>query len=162
MRPVINSRKHYVQLSLGVTALGAITKLDIIKAVKVEDIAAASDVREGSVIKAVFVELWITSDDVTQSTSTITLEKKPASAPAMTAGQSALLDDYPNKKNVLYTTQGLVSPKTGSNPIPILRQWFKIPKGKQRFGLADQLVLNLHAVSDGINFCGFFTYKEYF
>jgi len=162
LRAPITSVKHYVQLSLANVALGAISKVAIADAVDVQNIAAVSEVREGSVIKAVYVELWVTSDDATQSSGTVTLEKKPAQTPAMTAGQSSALMTYPNKKNILYTTQGLFASKTVGNPIPIMRGWFKIPKGKQRFGFDDQLVLNLHAVSDGLNFCGFFVYKEYY
>ncbi len=157
----ISAIKHYVQFSLANVVGGAITKLAIVDATDLQDVTAASEVIEGSIVKAVYIELWVTSDDVTQSSGIITLEKKMAQSPAMTAAQSALLMKYPNKKNVLYTTMGLYAPKTGANPIPVIRQWFKIPKGKQRFGFDDQLNLNVHAQSDGVNLCGFATYKEY-
>ncbi len=162
MRPTINSKKHFVQVSLANIAAGTITKLSIADAVPVSGITGADEVREGASIKACYVEMWVTSDDVTQSSGILTLEKKPAQTPAMTAAQSGSLDTYPNKKNILTTHMGLFSPKTGSNPIPVFRGWYKIPKGKQRFGFDDQLILNVHAQSDGLNICGFFVYKEYY
>ncbi len=78
---------------------------------------------------------------------------------AMTFTNSATLDSYTNKKNLLYITQG-VSPDANGNPVPVLRQWFKIPKGKQRFGLADALILNLSANVEDMTHCGVFIYKE--
>lgn len=79
--------------------------------------------------------------------------------PAMTFTNSATLDSYSNKKNVLYTTQGL-TPDANGNPIPFVRQWFKIPKGKQRFGLTDSLVLNISANVEDVTHCGLMIYKE--
>jgi len=59
----------------------------------------------------------------------------------------------------LYTTQGLTS-EQNANAVPIIRQWFKIPKGKQRFGLGDQMVLNISAAQEGVENCGMFIFKE--
>jgi len=45
---------------------------------------------------------------------------------------------------------------------PILRQWVKIPKTKQRFGLKDKLVLQVFAQGAlDLTACGFELYKEY-
>ncbi len=82
---------------------------------------------------------------------------------APTAGQIAALHDYANKKNILFTAQGLVTPTDGGQ-VPVLRGWYKIPKGKQRFGLGDRLFLtirNNNAAAIDINFCGLAIYKEY-
>ncbi len=160
MRPIIHSTKHYFQTSLANVAAGTILQSSLVVAVAVVDKNAKNEVEEGATIKAVFIEYWITGDDAVQSSGIVTLEKIPAGATAMTAAQSADLQDYPNKKNVLHTFMGLFGPNT-QRPLRAISGWFKIPKGKQRFGLGDKLALNFHGQSDGINICGFVIYKEY-
>ena len=103
---------------------------------------------------------WISSTDTAIGSFTITIEKNAAGAANMTAAQSVALHAYPNKKNILYTTQGL-SAGSVSNPQPVVRQWIKIPKGKQRFGLGDRLTINILATATNLQFCGQFIYKSY-
>ncbi len=160
MKPIIHSQKHYVQQSRSSQATVSIGIIDIIDSVQSTVANQVDEVVEGANIKAVFVEMWIL-DSSNDGSFILSLEKRPSGGNAMTFTQSNALGTYANKKNILYTTQGL-SPNNGvGNPIPIIRQWFKIPKGKQRFGLGDRLVLNI--TNNGLNnleFCGFFTYKE--
>ncbi len=81
----------------------------------------------------------------------------------MNAADATALHDYDNKKNILFTAQGLLTPNDGGQ-VPVLRGWYKIPKGKQRFGLKDKLsvaVRNNNATAIDINFCGLAIYKEY-
>ncbi len=160
MRPMVHTEKHYVQQSLFTVAGGAITQLIIAQAVAAAP-TSASHVREGATISAVYVEMWLTGDDTVQGSSIVTLEKLPGSATAMTTVESAALSAYDNKKNVFHTQMGLLPPNT-QFPMASIKGWFKIPRGKQRMGLEDAIVLNLHAQSDGLNGCGFFTYKEQF
>ncbi len=157
MRPIVHTEKHYVQFSLFAVAGGAISNRDIVDALAVP--TAIDEVKEGAIISAVYIEMWLTSDDAAQGTAIVTLEKVPAGATAMTSGQSAGLASYPNKKNVFYTFMGLVGPNV-QPAVPSVRGWFKIPKGKQRFGLGDKLTLNVHGQSNGLSACGFATYKE--
>ncbi len=160
MKPVIHSQKHYVQQTRSEVATVSTVGLDIIRAVQSTVANAVDEVVEGAEIRAVFVEMWIL-DTSADGSFVITLEKQQASIGTATFAQMNSLGTYPNKKNILYTTQGL-SPNNGvGNPVPIIRQWFKIPKGKQRFGLKDALLLNI--TNNGLNdleFCGFFLYKE--
>jgi len=134
--------------------------IDILESVQSTTANLVDEVSEGSICKAVFVEMWLldTSND---GSFIVSLEKLPNGLPAMLFGSSNALGNYSNKANLLYVTQGL-SPNNGvGNPVPIIRQWFKIPKGKQRMALGDKLVLNI--TNNGLNdleFCGFFTYKE--
>ncbi len=103
--------------------------------------------------------MWSHSDDATSGTTIVTLEKRGGAQPAMAVGQSAALNAYVNKKNILYTQMGII----GNNvtyPMSLVKGWFKIPKTKQRFGLGDVLTLNIHAQSNGIFVCGFMTFKE--
>ncbi len=158
MRPVINTEKHFVQQSLFTVAASAMANKGIVTAVAVPG-TSGLDVREGAIISAIYVEMWITSDDATAGTCVATLEKLPSGKDPMTAAESALLFTYTNKKNILHTFQGLVSTNV-QYPTAILKGWFKIPKGKQRFGLGDKLKLNILAQSNGLNGCGFFLFKE--
>ncbi len=156
MRPVINTEKHYVQNSLFTVASGAISQRLIIFA---DSGAAATSVREGARISAVYVEMWLTSDDATAGSVICTLEKSPGSGGVMTTADSAALNAYDNKKNILHTQMGLLGPNV-QVPIPVIKGWFKIPKTKQRFGLEDALSLNIHGQSNGVEGCGFFLFKE--
>ncbi len=158
MRPIIHTEKHYVQSSLFAVASGAITQVIIASAIAAAP-SAANAVREGSTISAVYVEMWLTSDDAAAGTVIVTLEKLPGSAPAMTTTESAALASYDNKKNVLHTQMGLLGPNV-QVPIAVIKGWFKIPKGKRRMGLEDSIVLNIFGQSNGVSGCGFFTYKE--
>ncbi len=160
MRPIIHSQKHYVQITRSQVATVAKVTIDLILSVQSTVANAVDEVVEGASVRAVYVELWIL-DTANDGSFVISLEKKPSGANNMDFTASNSMGTYKNKKNVLYTTQGL-SPNNGvGNPVPIIRQWFKIPKGKQRFGLQDELVLNI--TNNGLNdleFCGFATYKE--
>ncbi len=160
MRTPIHSVKHFTQRTLATVTIGAINEFTIATAVVAPDANNANEVTEGSEVRAVYVEMWYTGDDAVQSSVLATIEKRPSGLTAMTFAQGQSLFTYPNKKNILYTTMGLVPPNTQSG-VPLIRQWIKIPKGKQRFGLGDTLVLNSSGISDGANICGFMLYKEY-
>ncbi len=126
--------------------------------------SAPTDVRVGAVVKAVYVEMWYMGSGTQPVFQVSTLEKLSGGAPFMEFTDANTLNAYPNKKNILYLTQGLVG-DANSNPIPIFRGWFKIPKGKQRIGIGDQIVFNVNAFGEAdqdIEVCGQFTYKEYF
>ncbi len=157
MRPRVNTDKHLVQFSLGSTASGALTKLVIAESVVAP--ADPDEVRIGCTISAVYIEMWLTSDDSASGTTIATFQKKPAGAPNMTAANSASLNAYAGKNTVLETHMGLLGPNV-QVPIPVFKHWVKIPKGKQRMELGAQLVLNLHGQSNGLSFCGFMIYKE--
>ncbi len=103
--------------------------------------------------------MWTTSDDATQGSVITALQKKPANAGNMTAAQIADLDTYAGKQDIFEIHQGLVAPNIQSGT-PIMRHWVKIPRGKQRFGLGEQLVFNILGQSEGATSCGFFIYKE--
>ncbi len=159
MKPVINTEKHMVQISLSTVASGAITNLVFATAVS-NPTAVPSEIREGCIIKAIYLELWITSDDAGSGTSIVTLERvNGATTTLMTTAESAALNNYDNKKNVLHTQMGL-TPSNVQYPQASLMGWFKIPKGKQRFGLNDRIVVNVHGQSNGLQMCGHGIFKE--
>ncbi len=159
MRPRVHTEKHIVQQSLAAIASGALTSIQFVNAKQDPTAAAATDVREGAIVSAIYIEMWGTSDDTAAGTTVVTLEKRPSALGVITAAKSAALDSYDNKKNIFHTMMGLV-PTDIQYPMPLVKGWFKIPKGKQRFGIGDKLVLNILAQSNGMSICGFATYKE--
>ncbi len=161
----INSVKHYVQRAITTVGAAAIINEILVDAVVASAVNLPTEVLEGSVVKAVFVEVSILGTGAAESVSAfnITLEKRIGGQPAMTNAQSLNLFTYPNKKNILYSTQGMIhSQISGESSRFVIKQWFAIPKGKQRFGLGDQLILNfsnITAVNHAV--CGIYVYKEY-
>ncbi len=135
----------------------------LVNAVIAPATSANSDVIQGAVVKAVYIEFWLGGDEAsgTESQFVVTVEKKRVGETDPTAANLNNLGSYPNKKNILYTTQGIVPAMLdGGMTIPVMRGWVKIPKGKQRFGLDDEFVFSITAVGS-LRLCGFATYKEY-
>ena len=160
MRPRVNVQKHFVQQGIDEVLAGTIRNLTLVRSVSGVP-AGSSQVKEGAIISAIFIEMWFQAGSQQIGSVTATLEKRIGSMAAMTFLDSATLDDYTNKKNIFYTTQGL-TPDANGNPLPLLRQWFKIPKGKQRFGLEDSLILNMSANVENLSICGVAIFKEQF
>ncbi len=160
MRAPIHSRKHYVQTSL-TTVTGA-TALTVVIASGVNATLANlnNEVAEGSLVKAVYVEMWVRASGASPGTVLMIVVKVP-DLQSITFTDQTDLDSWTNKKNVFYHTQGL-SNDNDADAIPFVRQWIKIPKSKQRMGLGDRLILSIAAQApiDQV-VCGFMTYKEY-
>ena len=161
MRPLIHSTKHYVQTSLTPIAAGAQIAIEFIESVDTAAKSALDHVEEGASVKTIFVEYWLTSQTSAEGSYIAAIVKVPAGAGNPTTVEMAALGNYNNKKNVLYTTQGLF-PENGTFPLQIYKNWLKIPKSKQRMGLGDKvmLVIFMQGAVAG-NVCGFATYKEY-
>ncbi len=161
MRPPIHSTKHYVQMSLSTVTTGAQVATPLVEGVPVLSKNLVSEVEEGALVKAIFIELWVIGS-VSNQFFTIILAKYPSNTAVATVADLAALGLWDNKKNILYCTQGLASNDGIAAPIPVMRQWFKIPKGKQRMGVNDRIRIQVASRgSDDIIFCGFATYKEY-
>ncbi len=159
MRPVIHSQKHYVQISRSTVLTVAATTIDLVLARAAP--TGVDEVIEGAVVKAVFVELWLLNSS-NDGSDIVTVQKSSSTAVAPTFANMNALDAYALKKNILFTHQGLSSNNGVGNPVQVLNGWIKIPKSKQRFGLGDELILNI--ANNGpstLEFCGFATYKEY-
>ncbi len=159
----INSIKHYVQFTNTALASGAAAGKEIAKAVVAPAVGTTSEVREGSVIKAVYIEFWLNSEAATGAESQFTLivEKRPSASPSLSFTDTQNLMAYTNKKNILYVTQGIIGATVdGNGSVPVVRQFFLIPKGKQRMGSDDKIVVTVGAVG-AMRVCGFSTYKEY-
>ncbi len=161
MKVPIHSTKHYVQWTITPVSVGTTVTQAIALFVPVADKNTSIEVEEGAVVKAVYVELWVIGQsDSASGNVLVSLTKLPGNEPDMTQADHVALNDYANKKNVLYHTQGITNDGV-ANAQAFLRQWFKVPKGKQRFGLGDALKLSISTQAEAVNFCGFATYKEY-
>jgi len=160
LRPPIHSQKHYVQISRSTVLTAAVNNEDIITVSPITSIAV-DEVLEGAIVKAVYIELWLL-DSSSDASNIVILGKNVASSAGPSFTQMNALGQYDEKKNILFTHQGLSANDGNSNPIPVMRGWYKIPKSKQRFGVGDSLRLSI--ANNGANnlfYCGFATYKEY-
>ncbi len=162
MKVPINSIKHIVQHTTTTVASASVTTLADVKGRAFQSsVNSADDIVQGTVIKAIFIELWLLGTSANASSFVIMFEKSPGGQADPTFTEMSTLDAYPNKKNVLYTTQGLIGSKD-TNAVPIYRDWVKIPKGKQRFGLNDDFKINIAVLgADSMQFCGTTIYKGY-
>ncbi len=164
MKPPINSIKHMVQKANSGIASGAILSVVIVDAVPIGAARAATfNVEEGASIKAIFVEVWLKSnaDAGLSNQFSLFLERLPSNLATMNFTESQNVQAYENKKNILYSTQGVLGDLT-TQSVPVLRQWIAIPKGKQRFGDGDRIVLEIAAIGNVLQMCGIFIYKEYY
>ncbi len=160
MKSIIQSEKHMVQTPIASVVSGAIAVIDIVVVRQNPSGLTAGDLGPGATVKAVFCELWLLAEGTGVGSLTVSIEKLTAGQIDMTHAQSQALHTYPNKKNIFYTTQGLVGDQD-VNPTPFLRMWIKIPKGKQRMGLGDKVVCNISANNTTVSFCGLFILKAY-
>ncbi len=159
MKPVINTRKHIVQVSLQSLTIGQATTTAIAEVKHDVDQALAPDLEVGAIVKAVYLELWLLGDGQQPNTSVVIVEKLISGALAANSGQMAELHTYPNKNNIFELHQGLVG-DANANPTPFYRNWIKIPKGKQRFSLGDSLRFTIRSNTEGMQFCGVAIFKS--
>ena len=162
MKPKINSEKHIVQLNRATIAGLSISGLTLVNVVAQSATPTnPPDVTIGTDVKACFVQLWISGQNNVQSAVTLFIEKVPNNGSIPSPSVVSLLNEYTNKKNILHTVQGIVGDTGSTNPIPLLNGWYKIPKGKQRFGLGDSLRIIIQAKDTDIEFCGLAIFKAY-
>ncbi len=96
----IQSIKHYVQFATATVLAGTAVERELVEAVSVAAVGAATDeVEEGSLVKAVFFELWISANGSSGQTTQFNLiiEKVPAGQASATFTQILNLGAYPNK-----------------------------------------------------------------
>ncbi len=154
--------KHYVNVENAVTADGTARNIQLVQGVAQTLVVNTGDVVEGSLVKAIYLEFWFKGNAVagTEDKFQFLIEKLSQGQDPVTFTQMNNLMSYPNKKNVFFYSQGVTGDLT-TGSIPIVRGWFKIPKGKQRFGLEDELFMSVSTTGATANTCGFATFKEY-
>ncbi len=161
VRPMVHSTKHYVQNGISTIAAGVRESIRVVTAVESTVANTANEVAEGSSVKAIYFEMWLLNAS-NDSEFILTISKDPENGAGPSFAEHAALFSFTNKKNILYTTQGIAQNDGITGAIPVLRNWIKIPKSKQRFGLGDGINIVISNVSSGLlQRCGFATYKEY-
>ncbi len=162
MRPIVNAIKHYVQFENTEIASGTRRNMLIVTAVGQSAVDSPDDVVEGAIIKAVFIEIWVKSKAAAglENKFQLAVTKAPSGVSTISFADMNNMMAFTNKKNVLLFSQGVTGDLT-TQSIPIVRQWFKIPKGKQRFGLGDRFEVTVSSTGAVFDSCGFATYKEY-
>ncbi len=160
VRPTITTTKHYVQFSLATILGGAVSVLEMSNAVNVVNKNQVFEVEEGSLVKAVYVEIWARAGDTVGASGQMVIFKQPGGQPNPTTANMAALGDWSNKKNIFYTTMGLFNDQD-ADAIALFKGWIKIPKGKQRQGLEDSLKIAIFTPTIDLHICGFCLYKEY-
>ncbi len=159
-RPVIHSIKHYVQNSLSTVVAGTVANISLLAAVAPDAVNTAGEVIEGSVVKAIYIESWLRAGSTTGSSGQYIIWKSVGAQTNPSSTNMAALHDWTNKKNIFYTTMGLFNDQD-ADAIAAFKGWIKIPKGKQRMGLGDQIKISIFAPTIDLHHCGFSTYKEY-
>ncbi len=161
VRAMVHSIKHYHQITLSTATTLARNFEVLVTAVGRQDANVSNEVTEGSTIKAIYFEMWVIAN-VDDQFFTAVVVKSPSGVAGPTFTEMTNLYTFTNKKNILYTTQGLAPNDGVGQPIPLFKGWIKIPKGKQRFGLGDALSFLIASRGSGtLTYCGFATYKEY-
>ncbi len=160
----INTNKHYVHRTNQGVGSGTISVHSIVDGVVAPAVANAQDVRQGAVVKAVHLEYWLWGGGTTglDSQFNFVVMKLPSGLADPTAAQLNNLGSFENKKNVFFSSQGVLGAGVdGNQAIPVIRDWMLIPKGKQRIGLGDKIIVALTPTGTTMQFCGLTTYKEY-
>ncbi len=161
MRPIIKSRKHYIQITRSQISTVSTQNELLIESVGVTAKNTPREVEEGAIVKAIYIEMWLL-DSANDGSNVVVLSKQNESGLGPSNTEILALDTWNNKKNILFTHQGLSSNNGVGNPMAVMRGWYKVPKSKQRFGLGDILSLTIRNSGPNVlEFCGFATFKEY-
>jgi len=158
----INSIKHIVQRSSVEVSTGGILTVNVVTATAKGGPRGSSNiVEEGAIVKNIHMEYWICPTDQQDTTQfTYVFYKLPSGVDPPDATEMANLSSWVNKKNIFFTSQGVLPAGDDVMSIPVVREWFSIPKGKQRMGLGDNIGVTVFAVGT-FRICGVSVYKEY-
>ena len=141
--------------------MSAATGVSLIEGKKDVGATSPEDVLVGSIVKAIYLELWVVGDGQQPATIITEVEKVVGSAVSgADATDLANLQNYKNKSNIFEIHQGIIG-DANTNPVPFFRHWIKIPKGFQRFALNDRLELRILSQTEGMQFCGVAIFKVY-
>ncbi len=161
LAPIV-SIKHMVNIENSSSADGTRRSIQLVKAVGQSAVSNTFDVVEGSIVRALYIEIWFKGNAVagTEDKFQFVIEKVSLGQNPISFTQMNNLMTYPNKKNILFTSQGVTGDLT-TNSIPIHRAWISIPKGKQRMGLDDEVFVSISTTGGTANTCGLCIFKEY-
>ncbi len=158
----IDSVKHITSQDIGTTLTGNVRNIIVADVVSRGATRSFSySMYEGAKIFTCYLELWLNGLGVDTNTKfQVVVMKLSNGQTGPTFAQMNNLTAYEGKKNILYTSQGVLG-ALGAQSIPILRDWYSIPKGKQRFSLGDSINVFVSATGESIQSCGLSIFKEY-
>ncbi len=160
MRPRVSTVKHIVQFTLTAVPVNTVSVMEVVDAVsKSKDRTGADQVDEGAIVSACMIEMWLHNAGSGSGQFIMIIVKLPSGVPDPTSSEMLNLQSYENKKNILFTSQGVLKDGVVQS-VPISRGWYKIPRGKQRFGLGDKLIIAVATVGESMSRCGVAVYKE--
>ncbi len=156
---IIDSQKHEVRYSNLVQAAGVVRFVTIATSVAIEDFALDTDVKIGSVLKAIIFENnWNFEGNVTGVLDWAIFKSKAGQAIDSTNWNPAV-PNKPTRSQVFLS--GMEMPAGINNSASVKRVGaILIPKGKQRMAEGDAWTLAYFA-SQIVDACGKFIFKEY-
>ncbi len=118
----INAIKHMVNIENSAVADAARRTIIVVQGVAQNAVSAVQDVVEGAIVKAVYVELWFKGNAVagTEDKFQFVIEKLVSGSNGITFTEMNNLMTYENKRNILFTSQGVTGDLT-TQSVPIHR-----------------------------------------
>jgi len=153
VKPIIQSEKHIIQFTNTEVLVGTVSTVNIVSAVQNPEGSQSKEIDVGTLVKAIYIEVWAFGTGAQPPTYVFIVEKLPGVGQNITTSEISALHSYPNKKNIFYTSMGFLG-DANTNPTPIIRQWILIPKGKQRMGLGDRFQWSIKSITEDLQFCG--------
>ncbi len=158
---IIDSVKHEVRYSNLLEAGGVVRFVTIATGKNTVDISGDTDVKTGSLIKAIFFELNFNTEGNVTTVTDWSIHKQRTGQGATTDFDPAI-PNQPTRSQVFLW--GMEMPAGINNSSSIKRiGTLLIPKGKQRMSEGDVWVFTYRssAGAGGHDACGHFIYKEY-
>ncbi len=156
---IVNSIKNVVNTTFAMTS--TIGGLDFALAVDSPTLAVTKEVKRGCLIKAVYLEFWVTgklADGVLNSFNWYLIKNPAGSLTRPTPGLEGASDE---KRYIFWSGKGLLSSNSAGFAYSKSR-WIKIPKRYQRMGSDDRLSLLFQSQTAAAgNVCIQATYKWY-
>ncbi len=159
-RPVIDSVKHEIAVTTLLATGGSVKFVDIATAKQPQSITLDSDVKSGSVIKAIFFEMNFNFEgNITAKFDWQIYKNKPGQV--LTDLDPAIPNEPIRSQKFIW---GMEMPAGINNSSAIKRiGTLLIPKGKQRMAEGDiwRMSYRSTAGTNQEDFCAHFIYKEY-
>ncbi len=159
---VINSNKNVVN-SFTAADDRVKTSVSIADAQDSATLAVTQDVERGCVIKAIWIEFWITATELFADAITngidLYLFKNPGQN--LTSPIPGTIGSSNEKKFIFKTWKGITGARSQGFPPYSWKGWVRVPKRYQRMGANDRWQIILQATGSNILFCSNFVYKWY-
>ncbi len=161
-KQVIDSNKNMISLATALPS-GVKTALLIAESQDSATLAVPADVERGCVIKAIWIEIWVTATEEIATGITNLVEfylfKNPGSN--LTSPIPGTEGSSNEKSFIFKKWKGIIGSRTVGFPAYAWKGWCKIPKGKQRMAANDVWQLIMQSSGTNALACASFIYKWY-